>query len=309
MDPSLAYDVSDYGHLGYDETGALGPVDPDGPVQNQYDGTWAMYSAPNDDPRLAALLARHVRRAVGSECDDPPALGDGPFVAAGWWPLLSASQASPTVFRQNRSVLWTFSDDFASCSGACTHAAEYSVAGSNSWTGLSVSSDAAQGYAWVELPITSLQSGTTYEFRYTVTDCASQSTQSGTYYFRVTLDAPPQITGGPWLAGGTWPALPTSASGAVVLNTDYAVLWTFSDDYAACAGLCTHRARYRKVGEENWTWVVPQTDPTGTSYAYTTLPVSSLANGTYQFQFDVRDCAGQYTFPPHYYYFTVDVVN
>jgi hypothetical protein len=208
---------------------------------------------------------------------------------------------------QNYSVLWTFSDDFASCSGDCSHTAEYQKVGDSEWTTLSVSSDAAQGYAWVELPVTGLQNATTYAFRFSVTDCASQTTQSDTYYFRVaTSDAPPSITGGPWLAAGTWPALPTSASGAAVLSTDTYVLWTFDDDYSSCSGLCTHRARFRRLGEESWTWVVPETDPDDSWYAYTMLPVSGLEAGTYQFQFDVRDCAGQYTFPPHYYYFTVE---
>jgi hypothetical protein len=243
--------------------------------------------------------------------DNPPALTSGPYVAAGSWPVLTSSQANPTYLKQNIGVLWTFSDDYASCpDGACTHAAEYSVAGSGTWQALSVSSDAAQGYAWVELPIASLQNATTYAFRFSVTDCAEQTTQSATYYFRAaTSDAPPVITGGPWLAAGAWPLLPTSASGAAVLSTDTYVLWTFSDDYAFCGGLCTHRARYRRVGSPDWTWVVPKTDPTGEWYAYTTLPVESLKEGTYQFQFDVRDCAGQYTFPPHYYYFTVEGMN
>jgi hypothetical protein len=252
---------------------------------------------------------------VEGECqliieDDPPVIGAGPYVAAGGWPLLSASSESPTVFNQNRSVLWTFSDDFAACSEDCTHSAEYQVLGGDTWTPVAVSSDAANGYAWVELPITGLQNATTYAFRFAVTDCASQTTESNTYYFRVvTSDAPPVITGGPWLAAGSWPLLPTSASRAFTLNQNYDVYWTFSDDYASCAGLCTHRARYRKVGDTAWTWLTPvNTDPTGTSYASVTLPVTGLDNGTYQFVFDVRDCAGQVTWTK-VYYFAVDVVN
>ncbi len=64
MDPSLAYDLSDYGHLGYDPT--LGPPDPNGPVQDQYTGTWDMYVTPSDDPRVGELLAKHVLAAVTS---------------------------------------------------------------------------------------------------------------------------------------------------------------------------------------------------------------------------------------------------
>jgi len=62
MDPSLAYDLSDYGHLGYDPE--AGPPDPNAPVQNQYTGTWAMYVTPSDDPRIGKLLAKHVLNAV-----------------------------------------------------------------------------------------------------------------------------------------------------------------------------------------------------------------------------------------------------
>lgn len=58
LDPSLAFDVSAFGHLGYDP--ALGAPDPERPVQAQYRGTWSMWRPPNDDPRVGQLLARHV---------------------------------------------------------------------------------------------------------------------------------------------------------------------------------------------------------------------------------------------------------
>ncbi len=58
LDPSLAYDVSAYGHLGYDP--ALGPPDDTGPVQDQYRGTWTMWTPLNDDPRLGRYLAAKV---------------------------------------------------------------------------------------------------------------------------------------------------------------------------------------------------------------------------------------------------------
>ena len=189
--------------------------------------------------------------------DNPPALGDGPFVAAGTWPLLPTSAESPMYLDQNEYVLWTFSDDYGSCSEMCTHTAEYQAIGDESWTKLSVTTDpTGKKYAYVDLPIDELQNATTYAFRYTVTDCAAQTTQSATYYFRVAItDAPPLITSGPFLAAGAWPVLPTSPSRAFVLDQNYNVLWTFSDDYASCAGLCTHRARYRKVGDTAWTWI------------------------------------------------------
>ena len=116
LDPSLAYDVSEYGHLGYDP--GVGAPDINSPVQNQYTGTWAMYQPPNDDIRLAEMLADHVLDAAGCEVipDDAPAIGDGPFVAAGTWPLLpTGSPENPTYLNKNYYVLWTFSDDFGSC--------------------------------------------------------------------------------------------------------------------------------------------------------------------------------------------------
>ena len=110
-----------------------------------------------------------------------------------------------------------------------------------------------------------------------MTDCAAQTTQSEKYYFRVAItDAPPVITSGPFLAAGSWPQLATSSSRAFVLHQNYDVLWTFSDDYAFCSGLCTHRARYRKVGDTAWTWITVSADPTGKEYAYATLPVAVL---------------------------------
>ena len=92
-----------------------------------------MYQPPNDDIRLVEMLADHVLDAAGCEVipDDAPAIGDGPFVAAGTWPLLpTGSPENPTYLNKNYYVLWTFSDDFGSCSGDCTHSAEYQVPGS-----------------------------------------------------------------------------------------------------------------------------------------------------------------------------------
>lgn len=62
LDPSLCFDVSEHGHLGYDP--ALGPPDSDRPVQNQYTGTWDIYVPANDDPRVEKLFARHVLNAA-----------------------------------------------------------------------------------------------------------------------------------------------------------------------------------------------------------------------------------------------------
>jgi len=173
------------------------------------------------------ILYRDETNAVlkYAQADAHPRLVAGPNLAAGTWPLLSSSQASPTYMGQNYSVVWAFSDDFAACSDDCEHTAEYSVAGEENWSPLTPASDAELGFAWVELPITSLENATTYAFRFAVTDCASQTTQSNTYYFRVaTSDEPPVIGDGPFLAAGSWPVLPIAASRAFILNQDSYVL-------------------------------------------------------------------------------------
>jgi len=246
---------------------------------------------------------------IKGECqpilDNYPVLGDGPFIAARDWPLLSGSQASPTYLQQGTSILWTFSDDFASCSGACTHAAEYRMAGASEWTAIEVSSDAEAGYATVELPIEELQNAATYAFRFSVEDCAGQAMQSGEYYFRVaTSDAPPQITGGPWRAD-IWQQLPVRRSQAPVLAGDTYFLWTFSDDYASCPGLCQHRARYRRIVDDGswiWEWLDVETDPAGTDYAYCELPAGSMEPGDYMFRFELWDCTGQTTRSATHYF-------
>ena len=58
LDPSLAYDLSDYGHLGYNP--ASGAPNPNAPVQNQYTGTWEMYRPANADPEVGEMLAQHI---------------------------------------------------------------------------------------------------------------------------------------------------------------------------------------------------------------------------------------------------------
>ena len=47
---------------------------------------------------------------------------------------------------QNYNVLWTFSDDYASCpSGVCTHIAEYQKVGGRSGQLSTVNADAVRG--------------------------------------------------------------------------------------------------------------------------------------------------------------------
>ncbi|MBN2107436.1 MAG: hypothetical protein JW832_08405, partial [Deltaproteobacteria bacterium] len=65
MDPSLVYDVCEYGHLGYDQS--IAPPDVNQPVQSQYDGTWAMWLPPNDDPRVGHLLSKYVLQAAKNQ--------------------------------------------------------------------------------------------------------------------------------------------------------------------------------------------------------------------------------------------------
>ena len=139
--------------------------------------------------------------------DNPPVITSGPFLGAGPWPVLPTSAESAFELDANYDVLWTFSDDFGSCSGACTHVAEYQAVGGSSWTAIPVTVNVAKGRARVTLPVESLQNAT-YAFRFAITDCASQTTQSGTYYFKVVrLDPPPVITDGPFLAAGPWPLI------------------------------------------------------------------------------------------------------
>jgi hypothetical protein len=62
LDPALCFDMSEYGQLGYDPAGGL--PDPDGPVQDQYNGTWDVYTPPNADPRVGQMLAAHVINSI-----------------------------------------------------------------------------------------------------------------------------------------------------------------------------------------------------------------------------------------------------
>jgi len=59
-DPHLVRDLSDYGHLGYDQ--AKGSPSADGPVQQQYTGTWAVWDPINARPEFGEFLAGHVVR-------------------------------------------------------------------------------------------------------------------------------------------------------------------------------------------------------------------------------------------------------
>ena len=62
LDPSLVFDNSDYGHLGFDPS--IGPPDSNKPVQNQYTGTWDVFATADDDPLFGKMLAKHVLNAA-----------------------------------------------------------------------------------------------------------------------------------------------------------------------------------------------------------------------------------------------------
>ena len=64
-DPSLVFDISAYGLLGYDQS--KGKPSEDRPVQGQYTGTWEMWRPANKDPRIGKLLATQVINLLDSE--------------------------------------------------------------------------------------------------------------------------------------------------------------------------------------------------------------------------------------------------
>jgi len=117
--------------------------------------------------------------------DAPPAIMSGPFLAAGSWPLLPFTAENAFVLKDNYDIVWTFSDDQKTCKGPCVLQAEYQTSGSSRWTRLPVGSGQQPGFAHVTLPVEILDKNTRYAFRFSVTDCAGQRTESGIYYFKV----------------------------------------------------------------------------------------------------------------------------
>jgi len=124
------------------------------------------------------------------------------------------------------------------------------------------------------------------------------------------------ISDGPFLATGPWPVLPMEESQAFALDQNYRVLWILNDDYAACNGLCKHRARALKVDEESRDWTplmvsidaTVGTDAAGRKQAYVTLPVESMESGTYMFRVEVIDRAGRLS-ESGIYYFKVGAIE
>ena len=64
LEPSLAWDVPAFGHLGYDP--AAGPPNSLKAVQQQYRGTWAIWTPPNSNREVAEFLADHVVAFIDS---------------------------------------------------------------------------------------------------------------------------------------------------------------------------------------------------------------------------------------------------
>jgi hypothetical protein len=71
LDPSLAFDVPAYGHLGYDPS--QGKPNDTTAVQGQYRGTWALWQPPNGDPRIGEMLADHLIEMLRQSPGEPVA--------------------------------------------------------------------------------------------------------------------------------------------------------------------------------------------------------------------------------------------
>jgi hypothetical protein len=140
FDPSLTYDLSDYGHLGYDP--ALGPPDPNGPVQDQYTGTWAMYTPPNDDPRAGKILAKHVMNAAIN-------------------PMVYVTNGETEEVEAGESITW----EAHVVTGTPDYTYEWSIKkeGATDW-----STVGGSGSTWAWTPTT--ENAGTYDIRCTVTD-------------------------------------------------------------------------------------------------------------------------------------------
>ena len=148
----------------------------------------------------------------------------------------------------------------------------------------------------------SLQNAT-YAFRFAVTDCANQTTPSGTYYFKVVRDAPPVIGDGPFLerARGRCcrPRLRAPFSWMQIMTY-----------YGPSVTILHHALRRART--------LPSTRQSATA-AGNRLPLRSMlprdgsglrcrlraCRSTYAFRFAITDCAAQTT-PSATYYFKVE---
>jgi hypothetical protein len=62
LDPNLAFAVSEYGHLGYDPN--QGAPDLNAAVQNQYTGTWALWTPPSDSPLVGTYVGAKAWKKI-----------------------------------------------------------------------------------------------------------------------------------------------------------------------------------------------------------------------------------------------------
>jgi lysophospholipase L1-like esterase len=248
--------------------------------------------------------------------DDPPVIGSGPFLEAGTWPVLPTDPDSPVYLNQNYDVLWTFSDDYISCSENCTHKALYQKVGDSTWKELSAIDGPVPDTAVVTVPVNQLQNAT-YAFRFAETDCAGQTTHSGTYYFKVDRpDQPPIFTTGPlWI--GPWIELSTDPANPHKPESPDVLFWAYDDDKQTCTGSSVNWM-YRPVElqagevvalgdwvvEEPWRYLW---------YAWIENPGIAdvpAVPGLYEFKMTVTDCLDQTidseVFWGKRYYFRVD---
>jgi hypothetical protein len=145
LDPSLCFDMSEYGHRGYNP--ALGPPDPDNPVQDQYTGTWEMYIPPNDDPRVGQMLANHVLNAAVN-------------------PMLYIANGEIEGIAEGESVTW----EAHVVSGTPAYSYEWSIKGEGdaSWATIG-----GNNSTWTWTPVSGDEG--TYDVRCRVTDSQTRT--------------------------------------------------------------------------------------------------------------------------------------
>ncbi len=234
---------------------------------------------------------------AGDACDSdtvdaPPSITSGPYLV-GPYTLLSTDPENPTVLPENARLIWTFSDDRATCSGPCTHTWEYRPAGESEW----ITNVPGTGYFYVffNVPLDIMGYGL-FELRVSATDCAGQTAYSPVFY--VYIDAPPEITSaGPYLVG-PYTLLSADPENPTVLPENARLIWTFSDDRATCSGPCTHTWEYRPAGESEWITNVPGT---GYFYVFFNVPLNAMGYGLFELRVSVTDCAGQSAYSPVFY--------
>jgi len=123
--------------------------------------------------------------------DHPPEITDEPVRTSDGTPL-STDSANPTPVETNESaIVWTYSDDYASCSDVSPppRTLQWSYRPlDGDWTTYTVYPDGQGGgtfWMWVWADTTVISESETVEFKVSVTDCANQTVESGSYYIAV----------------------------------------------------------------------------------------------------------------------------